>query len=129
MAPSPAVAASPADLAAIAAEIFAMLGTGRQVAPFTSRESGLTLDDAYRIMALLNQKYEARGARRLGRKIGFTNRTIWQQYNVHAPIWGYVYDSTVHDLEAPRRCRLRSLPSHASSRRSSSGLPPRRRPT
>jgi len=109
MAPSPAVAASPADLAAIAAEIFAMLGTGRQVAPFTSRESGLTLDDAYRIMALLNQKYEARGARRLGRKIGFTNRTIWQQYNVHAPIWGYVYDSTVHDLESTAALPLAEL--------------------
>jgi len=100
MAPSPAVAAAAADPSVIAAEIFAILGTGRQIAPFTSRPSGLTLDDAYRITALLNQKREARGEKRRGRKIGFTNRTIWQQYNVHAPIWGYVYDSTVHDLES-----------------------------
>jgi 2-keto-4-pentenoate hydratase len=89
---------APADLAAVAEEIFVTLGSGRQVAPFTSRPGGLTLDDAYRVTALLNQKREAHGATRLGRKIGFTNRTIWQQYNVHAPIWGYVYDSTVHDL-------------------------------
>jgi 2-oxo-3-hexenedioate decarboxylase len=34
----------------------------------------------------------------VGRKIGFTNRTIWAEYNVHAPMWGYVYDRTVHDL-------------------------------
>src|SRR4029077_12921676 len=27
-----------------------------------------------------------------------TNRTIWEQYNVYAPIWGYAYDRTVHDL-------------------------------
>ena len=100
MTPSPAVAAARADLSAIAAEIFAILGAGRQIAPFTSGDPGLTLDDAYRITALLNQKREARGERRLGRKIGFTNRTIWQQYNVYAPIWGYVYDSTVHDLES-----------------------------
>ena len=100
MAPSPAVAAASVDLSAIAEEIFTTLGTGRQIAPFTSRPSGLTLDDAYRITALLNQKREARGEKRLGRKIGFTNRTIWQQYNVHAPIWGYVYDSTVHNLES-----------------------------
>jgi 2-keto-4-pentenoate hydratase len=100
MAPSPAVDEASADLSAIAEEIFAALGTGRQIAPFTSRPSGLTLDDAYRITALLNQTREARGARRVGRKIGFTNRTIWQQYNVHAPIWGYVYDSTVHNLES-----------------------------
>src|SRR5580704_11991910 len=109
MAPSPAAAASPTELSAIAAEVFAMLGTGRHIVPFTSRPSGLTLDDAYRVTALLNQKREARGERRLGRKIGFTNRTIWQQYNVHAPIWGYVYDSTVHDLESTTALPLAGL--------------------
>jgi len=34
----------------------------------------------------------------VGRKIGFTNRTIWAEYNVYGPIWGYVYDRTVHNL-------------------------------
>jgi 2-oxo-3-hexenedioate decarboxylase len=109
MAPSPAAAASPTDRSAIADEIFAALGTGRHIAPFTSRPSGLTLDDAYRITALLSQKREARGERRLGRKIGFTNRTIWRQYNVHAPIWGYVYDCTVHDLESTTALPLAGL--------------------
>jgi 2-keto-4-pentenoate hydratase len=42
---------------------------------------------------------EAAGERPVGRKIGFTNRTIWAEYNVHAPMWGYVYDRTVHDLK------------------------------
>jgi 2-oxo-3-hexenedioate decarboxylase len=79
-------------------EVFATIGTGRQIAPFTSRPGGLTLDGSYRVTALLNKRYEARGDKKLGRKIGFTNRTIWEQYNVYAPIWGYVYNSTVHDL-------------------------------
>jgi 2-oxo-3-hexenedioate decarboxylase len=87
-----------ADIYVIADEVFATIGTGRQIIPFTSRPAGLTLDDSYRIIALLNRRFEARGDKRLGRKIGFTNRTIWQQYNVYAPIWGYIYDSTVHDL-------------------------------
>ena len=87
-----------ADIHAIADEVFATIGTGRQIAPFTSRAGGLTLDGSYRVTALLNKRYEARGDKKLGRKIGFTNRTIWEQYNVYAPIWGYVYDSTVHDL-------------------------------
>ena len=87
-----------ADIHAIADEVFATIGTGRQIAPFTSRPGGLTLDGSYRVTALLNKRYEARGDKKLGRKIGFTNRTIWEQYNVYAPIWGYVYDSTVHDL-------------------------------
>ena len=41
---------------------------------------------------------QARGEKPLGRKIGFTNRTIWPEYSVYAPIWGFVYDRTVHDL-------------------------------
>jgi 2-keto-4-pentenoate hydratase len=109
VAPSPAAAAPPADVAAIAEEIFVSLSSGRQIAPFTTRPAGLTLDDAYRVTALLNQKREARGAKRLGRKIGFTNRTIWQQYNVYAPIWGYVYDATVHDLDKTAMLSLASL--------------------
>lgn len=40
--------------------------------------AGLTLDDAYRVTALLNRRREAGGEKRLGRKIGFTNRTIWE---------------------------------------------------
>ena len=43
----------------------------------------------------------AKGYRPIGRKIGFTNRRMWDEYGVHAPIWGYVYDRTVHDLAAP----------------------------
>jgi 2-keto-4-pentenoate hydratase len=37
----------------------------------------------------------ARGERARGYKIGFTNRSIWQRYNVAAPVWGTVYDTTL----------------------------------
>ena len=37
----------------------------------------------------------ARGWKPVGRKIGFTNRTIWERYGVHEPIWGTVYDRTL----------------------------------
>src|SRR6202140_1325886 len=83
---------------AIAAEAFAALEGARQIPPFSSRPQGLSVDDAYRVTPLVRQMYEAGGAKALGRKIGFTNRTIWQQYGVFAPIWGYVFDRTVHDL-------------------------------
>lgn len=106
MTPSPAVAPAPADISAIAAEIFATLGTGKQIAPFTSRPAGLSVDDAYRVSAALNAMRAARGEKRLGRKIGFTNRTIWHEYGVYAPIWGFVYDSTLHDLGATEALSL-----------------------
>jgi 2-oxo-3-hexenedioate decarboxylase len=82
---------------AIAREAMAVLGTGRQIAPFSARRA-LDLESAYQVTAAIRHMREARGEKVLGRKIGFTNRTIWEQYGVYAPIWGYVYDTTVHDL-------------------------------
>jgi 2-oxo-3-hexenedioate decarboxylase len=82
----------------IAAETFDALSSTRQIPPFSGRTGGLTVTDAYRVTPLLRRMYEAQGARPVGRKIGFTNRGIWAQYNVFAPIWGYVFDRTAHDL-------------------------------
>jgi hypothetical protein len=49
-----------ADIDAIANEVFATIGTGHQISTFTSRPAGLTLDEAYKVTALLNQKRRAR---------------------------------------------------------------------
>src|SRR6516225_1850390 len=87
-----------AELQAIAGEAFAALETGHQISPFSARISAFDLDDAYRVTAAIRQMREARGEMPVGRKIGFTNRTIWAEYNVYAPIWGYVYNRTVHNL-------------------------------
>ncbi len=93
------VAASDADTTqAIAAEVLATLGSGRQIAPFSARPGGLTLENAYRVLPLLRAAFEARGETIIGRKIGFTNRSIWAQYGVYAPIWGYVTDRTAREL-------------------------------
>ncbi len=89
---------APLDIQAVAAEAFAALDSGRQIAPFSSRFSSFNLDEAYRVAAVVRQMREARGEMPVGRKIGFTNRTIWVEYGVYAPIWGYVYDRTLHNL-------------------------------
>ena len=86
------------DIEAIAAEALVALDTGHQVAPFSGRRSPFDLEDAYRVTAAIRQMRESRGEIPVGRKIGFTNRTIWAEYNVDRPIWGYVYDHTVHNL-------------------------------
>jgi 2-oxo-3-hexenedioate decarboxylase len=52
----------------------------------------------------------ARGEKPLGYKIGFTNRSIWQRYGVHQPIWGPVWDSTTTLLDgAEARVSLQGL--------------------
>jgi 2-keto-4-pentenoate hydratase len=86
------------ELQAIAAEAFAVLDTGHQISPFSARFSAFDLDEAYRVTAAIRQMREMRGEMPVGRKIGFTNRTIWAEYNVYGPVWGYVYDRTVHNL-------------------------------
>ena len=94
--------ASP-DIYAVAAEVVGLLGTGRQAEPFSRRYEGFGLHEAYQVTAEVHRLREERGERPVGRKIGFTNRTIWTEYNVHAPIWGYVYDRTLHDLQGAGR--------------------------
>lgn len=58
-------------------------------APFTDRLG------AYGAALAVRELRIARGERPRGFKIGFTNRTIWPRYNVFAPIWGTVYDTTL----------------------------------
>jgi 2-oxo-3-hexenedioate decarboxylase len=86
----------------IAAEAAGAFNSGPcEIQPFSARYPDLTMNDAYRITALANEMRVAKGYRPVGRKIGFTNRRIWDEYGVHAPVWGYVYDRTLHDLSAP----------------------------
>src|ERR1700678_1818644 len=93
-------------LAAIAAEAADALINTRQISPFSSRPAGLTIDDAYRVTPLVRKIYEVRGSKAVGRKIGFTNRTIWQQYGVNHPVWGYVFDETLKHLPATEMLAL-----------------------
>ena len=94
----------------IASEVTRAIDSGRQIPPFTTRPDGLSIDEAYRVTSLVHRLRERRGEVAIGRKIGFTNRTLWQRYNVHAPIWGYMYESTVHDLRTSSSCRAEEFP-------------------
>ncbi len=100
---------APPDHEAIAAEALEAMDGARQIAPFSVRYPGLTLEDAYRILARLCELRTARGERVIGRKIGFTNRTIWGEYGVYAPIWGFVFDATARGLPPPRQAAQHPL--------------------
>jgi 2-oxo-3-hexenedioate decarboxylase len=91
---------STTELDSVASEAFSLLRTGRQTSPFSTRFENFGIAGAYRVTSLVRERREQNGERAIGRKIGFTNRTIWPQYNVYAPIWGYMYDKTVFDLPA-----------------------------
>lgn len=65
------------------------------VPSFASRHPGLTPAQGYAAARVLHQHRLARGWKSVGRKVGFTNRTLWERYGVHEPMWGTVYDRTL----------------------------------
>ncbi|MEM7684444.1 MAG: hydratase [Pseudomonadota bacterium] len=85
------------DAEEIALEVLNAFDTGESIQPFSAR-GGPSLADAYGVTAAIRGQREARGETHAGRKIGFTNRTIWPIYNVDGPIWGDMWDRTVFNL-------------------------------
>jgi 2-keto-4-pentenoate hydratase len=88
------------DLEAIAARILAAGDSAGSISPISAERPGFGIDHAYLVSALIAERRIARGERPVGWKVGFTNRTIWDEYDVHAPIWGPMYDSTVQAFAA-----------------------------
>lgn len=50
---------------------------------------------AYQTALQVRQLRVQRGEQPRGFKIGFTNRSIWERYQVFEPIWGTVWDTTL----------------------------------
>ena len=79
-------------------------------------ELGLDVAAAYQSALAVRKLREARGEQPRGYKIGFTNRGIWPLYNVFAPIWGTVWDSTLSqcdgrgEISLARACQPRLEP-------------------
>ena len=70
------------------------------LAPLPSADpGGLDLPEAWRVAGELLDSRLARGEAVAGWKIGFTNRSIWDRYGVHAPIWGPVWKAGLTQLE------------------------------
>lgn len=83
----------------LAEDILSALSEHRNIPLLTTRSGGLSMTQAYDISARITQARRERGEMPVGRKIGFTNKTIWAEFNVSAPICGTMYDSTVRPLD------------------------------
>lgn len=77
-----------------------------QQLPPLSADHVLSIDDGYAITKSIQDIRIAQGEIPVGRKIGFTNRTIWSKYGVkepiRMPIWTPLFDSTVRYTEGNR---------------------------
>ena len=100
---------------AVAAGLEAIVGRVRAAQDEARNIECLSADPAfdlaagYRVGRLVHETRVAQGRRVLGRKIGFTNAAMWEAYGVRAPIWGYMYDSTVTRVGPGASFSLRGL--------------------
>lgn len=76
------------------------ISSARSIATFSGGDPDFALADAYQVSDAVMAERIARGERVVGWKIGFTNSNIWDEYGVHAPIWGPMYDRSVQQVTA-----------------------------
>lgn len=97
---------------ALASRILAAGDAAASIAPITDADAGFGLRHAYAVALRVTALRVARGEEPIGWKIGFTNRTIWDEYGVHAPIWAPMYSTTLAHFDAgagPLRCSIGAL--------------------
>ena len=76
----------------IASEVFDAVRSVKQIEPFSKRGMQFSQSAAY---AVAQKVADMRGGEIVGRKIGFTNRSIWPIYDVHEPIWATMTNETI----------------------------------
>jgi 2-oxo-3-hexenedioate decarboxylase len=90
----------PPRTAAIADRLIAAWDRTSTISPITAEDPGFDVAAAYSVLDEIERRRMEQGWRPVGRKIGFTNRTIWARYGDYLPMWAHVWDRTVH--QAPQ---------------------------
>lgn len=85
-----------ADLRAIANRLISAQDTATTLPPITADTPDFSVADGYAVLHDIETRRRAQGWRSAGRKIGFTNRTIWPRYGVYQPMWAHIWTHTVH---------------------------------
>ena len=102
----------------LAAQLIDAREQGRTIARPSQQGNVLDLDQGYKVYNEVDARLRSSDYSRIGRKIGFSNKATWEEFELSTPIWAYVYDQTVslpiaatgkrefevstHNLVAPR---------------------------
>jgi 2-oxo-3-hexenedioate decarboxylase len=84
-----------AHLKEIAARLIAAYDGATMLPPISAGAPDFSVAEAYAVLHDIETRRRAAGWRAVGRKIGFTNRTIWPRYGVYQPMWAHVWTHTV----------------------------------
>lgn len=88
-----------ADINEIASRLILAYDRAETLAPFTSTDPNFDIAQGYAVQHEILTRRQAQGWQPVGRKIGFTNRSIWPRYNVDRPLWAHVWSRTLHFAE------------------------------
>jgi 2-oxo-3-hexenedioate decarboxylase len=83
------------DASSVADSLLSAYDNAALLPPISHEMPGFGTDDAYAVLERIDAVRATRGWRPVGRKIGFTNRTIWERYGVEQPMWAHVWSNTV----------------------------------
>jgi len=84
------------DIGAIADRLIAAYDGATTLAPITASDPSFDVAAGYDVLREIEARRVEQGWKPVGRKIGFTNRTIWPRYGVYLPMWAHVWTNTVH---------------------------------
>jgi 2-oxo-3-hexenedioate decarboxylase len=84
------------QITALAERLIRAYDTATSLPPIAAATPGFDVAAAYDVLAEIERRREAQGWRPVGRKIGFTNRTIWERYGVYQPMTARVWAHTLH---------------------------------
>src|SRR3954452_19973052 len=79
----------------IAEQLIAAYDGATLLPPITAAVPDFSVADGYAVLHDIETRRRAQGWQPVGRKIGFTNRTIWPRYGVYQPMWAHVWSRTV----------------------------------
>lgn len=91
------------DIAAIATRLIRAYDSATQIAPITDSDPTFDVAAGYEVLREIeNRRRIAQGWQMVGRKIGFTNTTIWSRYGVYQPMWAHVWTHSTHYAQDAR---------------------------
>ena len=89
-----------ASVDAIATRLIDAQDRAVTIPPIAAATPGFDVDTAYDVLHEIESRRITQGWRPVGRKIGFTNRTIWPRYGVFQPMGARVWSHTVQYAKA-----------------------------
>jgi len=83
------------QVGAIATTLLDAYARGASLRSISAAHPEFDVAQAYEVLREIERRRVANGWRPVGRKIGFTNRTIWPRYGIYRPMWAHVWRETV----------------------------------